>query len=248
MLQLRNPHSILAVLQTRPAAVKTIRVSSDLPTGPWRDVTKRAKERGVAVEIQRSGLGRRNRERATERTGAGSAVVEPPCSVPFDQILDTAAASAPGIWLALDQIQDPQNLGAMFRLSGFFAVRGIVLTKTRSAPVNETVCDVAAGGVEYTPYSVVANLTQAFRAAQAANIWILGTCENAAADIRTTPRDRHWMLVFGNEAGGLRRLTREKCDEIRRMPATGPITSLNVAAAAAACLAILESRGLQNQP
>ena len=241
MLQLRNPHSILAALDVRPAAVKSVRLSAHHPGGPWRAVVDRAQQRQITVQISRPASSGRQHARATERTGAGSAVVEPPSPVPLQQSLRLASGGSPGIWLALDQVQDPQNLGALFRLAAFFGVRGVILTKDHTAPVNETVCDVAAGGVEYVPFTVVPNLAQAFRSAQAADIWILGTCERAAHDIRTLPRDRHWMLVMGNEADGLRRLTREKCDELCSLPATGPVASLNVAAAASACLAILGS-------
>ena len=141
--------------------------------------------------------------------------------------------------VVLDGIQDPQNLGALFRLAGFFGVRGIVLTKDRSASVNATVCDVAAGGAEYVPFAVVANLAQALERAQQSSIWVLGTCERSESSIYEIRRDRHWMLVMGNEGNGMRRLTREKCDQLVSLPPQGSVPSLNVAAAAAACLAVL---------
>jgi 23S rRNA (guanosine2251-2'-O)-methyltransferase len=164
-------------------------------------------------------------------------MVEPPSPLPLESIFSTE--SVRGLWLALDQIQDPQNLGALFRLAGFFGVCGIVLTKDRSAAVNATVCDVAAGGAEYVPFAIVANLAQALERAQQSSIWVLGTCERAETSIYDIRRDRHWMLVLGNEGNGLRRLTREKCDQLVGLPAQGPVPSLNVAAAAAASLAVL---------
>jgi 23S rRNA (guanosine2251-2'-O)-methyltransferase len=157
--------------------------------------------------------------------------------VPLENLFSTEDAR--GLWLALDQVQDPQNLGALFRLAGFFGVRGIVLTKDRSASVNATVCDVAAGGAEYVPFAVVANLAQALERAQQSSIWVLGTCERSESSIYEIRRDRHWMLVMGNEGNGMRRLTREKCDQLVSLPPQGLVPSLNVAAAAAACLAVL---------
>jgi 23S rRNA (guanosine2251-2'-O)-methyltransferase len=118
-------------------------------------------------------------------------------------------------------------------------VRGILLTKDRSAPVNATVCDVAAGGVEHVPFAIVANLAQTLQRASESSIWILGTCERAPSSIHQIPRDRSWMLVLGNEGSGMRRLSRERCDQLASLPPLGPVPSLNVATAAAACLAVL---------
>ena len=252
MLEHRNPHSIKAALEMRPKAVKLVCVHSENPGEPWDSVVKLAQENGVPVRIgapeQRDHRGQKGGQKAgqkggreTERTGAGSATVEPPSPIPLEFLWNTDEAST-GLWLALDQVQDPQNLGAIFRLAGFFGVRGIVLTKDRSASVNATVCDVSAGGAEHVPFAVIANLAQAMEKAQQNQIWVLGTCERADSTIYAVQRDRNWMLVLGNEGTGLRRLTRERCDQLAALPPLGPIPSLNVATAAAACLAILTAR------
>ncbi|MEZ6063310.1 MAG: RNA methyltransferase [Planctomycetaceae bacterium] len=241
MLELRNPHSILAALKQRPSAVRSIRISAQHPSDVWAEVAEVAKRCGVPVSAGRTegpGVGRQRR--GTERTGAGSANVEPPSPIPLSNLLQRRNGEhSHGIWLALDQIQDPQNVGALFRLAGFFNVRGILMTRDRSASVNATVCDVSAGGAEYVPFSVVSNLAQAMKKAQEHDIWLLGTSEHAASSIRQVSRDRNWMLVLGNEGDGIRRLTRENCDVLCSLPPSGPIGSLNVATAAAACLAIL---------
>ncbi|MEY2726914.1 MAG: rRNA (guanosine-2-O-)-methyltransferase RlmB [Planctomycetota bacterium] len=237
MLELRNPHSILAAIHRRPRAVKSLRLQSAQPPEPWDALIDAARQKSIPVTVTPLD-DRRGPRRETERTGAGSAVCEPPSPVPIEQLLQPGP-SRRNLWLALDQIQDPQNLGALFRLAGFFGVRGIVLTKDRSAPVNGTVCDVAAGGVEHVPFSVVANLAQTLQRATDESIWVLGTCERATSSIYQVPRDRSWMLVLGNEGTGLRRLSRERCDQLASLPPLGPVPSLNVATAAAACLAVL---------
>ena len=159
MLVLRNPHSIQAVLEQRPRAVKRLRIQAEHPGEPWDAVLELARRHGVPVSTGAGHDDRRGAGRDTERVGAGSAMVEPPSPIPLE-LLFQAGEGERGLWLALDQVQDPQNLGALFRLAGFFGVRGIVLTKDRSASVNATVCDVAAGGAEHVPFSVVANLVQ----------------------------------------------------------------------------------------
>ena len=241
MLELRNPHSIQAALEVRPKAVKLVCVHSENAGEPWDSVVKLAQQNHVPVRIgtpeQRVQRGQKG-GRETERTGAGSATVEPPSPIPLELLWNTEESTT-GLWLALDQVQDPQNLGAIFRLAGFFGVRGIVLTKDRSASVNATVCDVSAGGAEHVPFAVIANLAQAIEKAQHNQIWVLGTCERAGSTIHAVRRDRNWMLVLGNEGSGLRRLTRERCDQLVAMPPLGPVPSLNVATAAAACLAVL---------
>lgn len=240
MLELRNPHSIRAALEVRPRAVKLVQVTSEHPGESWDPVIQLARSQGVPVRIGAADQrGSRGGHRDTERTGAGFANVEPPSPVPLEILMSHSDGDQNGLWLALDQIQDPQNLGALFRLAGFFGVRGIVLTKDRSASVNGTVCDVAAGGAEHVPFAVVANLAQALEKAQENQIWILGTCERSNSSIYQIQRDRNWMLVLGNEGNGLRRLTREKCDQLVSLPPVGAVPSLNVATAAAACLAVL---------
>lgn len=261
MLELRNPHSILAALQVRPKAVKVVHVHSPPQTGDaWDDVVRVAGSCGIPVvsgtsartgvsgQRSRGGSGSRGPARETERIGGGSASVEPPSPVPLELMLESAPdpadgvkSSAFGIWLGLDQVQDPQNLGAVFRLAGFFGIRGIVMTRDRSAPVNATVCDVATGGAEFVPFSIVANLAQAMEKAQQSGIWVLGTCERSETPIHQIRRDRNWMLIAGNEGHGLRRLTREKCDQLVAFPSLGAVPSLNVATATAACLAVLTS-------
>jgi 23S rRNA (guanosine2251-2'-O)-methyltransferase len=113
------------------------------------------------------------------------------------------------------------------------------MTKDQSASVNGTVCDVSAGGTESVPFSVVPNLAQAMARAQESGIWVLGTCERAESSIYDVAADRNWMLVVGNEGQGMRRLTRERCDQLVSMPPRGAVGSLNVATAAAACLSVL---------
>ncbi len=246
MLELRNPHSILAALTVRPRAVKSVSLGPQAAGDVWEDVAAAAASQGVAVTTgEPPGGGRRQprgKQRGTERGSAAFAVVEPPSPIPLDLLWQPDDTGAPGLWLALDQIQDPQNLGAIFRLAGFFGVRGIVLTKDRSASLTSAACDVAAGGAEYVAFSVVANLANAIDKAQQNEIWALGTCERAEQSIASVRRDRHWMLILGNEGDGMRRLTREKCDQLVAVPPLGPVPSLNVANATAACLAILTTQ------
>ncbi|MBN1517969.1 RNA methyltransferase [Candidatus Sumerlaeota bacterium] len=146
------------------------------------------------------------------------------------------------LWLALDCVQDPHNIGAVFRAAGFFGVRGILLSDARSAPLSAVAYDVASGGLEAVPYSRPANLANALRAAKDAGIWLLGAAEEADQSYREIPRDRPWLLILGNEETGLRRLTREHCDQFCSISSAGPVGSLNVSVAAGILIAALTGR------
>lgn len=225
-LHLKNPHSILAVLQSRPQDVYEIRLP-DPAAGPWGRVRSSAAEIGVKVT---SGTRTPRRQNRTGRAGGAEAVVRERRAVSVQDLF--ANASETGLWLALDRVQDPHNVGAIFRTAAFFGVRGILLTRDRSASLTDTVYDVASGGVEHVPFCFPANLSRALDLARKANLWILGASEHAGADLSRIAGDRPWLLVLGNEERGLRRLTLEKCDVTCSIPSAGRVASLNVSVAA----------------
>lgn len=241
-LTLHNPHSLLAVLQTRPQDVVEVRLSSRNPGGAWSEVADRLAGRRVPVSFLKPHEKSRRRAAASQNAGSGGAgrtaasfaVVKPRDDVPLESLF---GQQTHGLFLALDCLQDPHNVGAIFRTAAFFGVNGIVVTKDRSAPLNSTVYDVASGGLEYVPFSQQANLSRALEAAKAAGLWVLGTSERAETDFRDVPRDRPWLLVLGNEEKGMRRLTEEKCDAVCRIAPRTPIDSLNVSVAAGILIA-----------
>jgi 23S rRNA (guanosine2251-2'-O)-methyltransferase len=157
--------------------------------------------------------------------------------VPLDELF--RAPKPRGLWLALDQLQDPHNVGAVFRTAAFFGVKGIVMTVDRSAPLSPTVYDVASGGVEYVPFTLQTNLAQAMEIAKKSGLWVLGSSERAAESVHRIDRDRRWLLVIGNEEKGLRRLTLERCDQVCTIPPAGQVNSLNVSVAAGILMAAL---------
>ncbi len=147
-----------------------------------------------------------------------------------------------GLWLALDQIQDPHNLGAIFRTAAFFGVRGIITTFERAAPLSATVYDVACGGVDAVPFAIETNLARSLERAKDMGVWTLGASEHADQSVDQIPHDRAWLLLVGNEERGLRRLTLENCDMICQIPPFGHVvTSLNVSVAAAILISKLSS-------
>lgn len=249
MLELKNPHSVLAAIRNRPRDVTEIRIQSDAIHGAWDDVVDAAKTNGIAVTGSRIRSGRgdggRRQQRSgpkTERVGIASAVVRENSGVGLGDLYSSADAgtdSASGVWLALDTLQDPHNVGAIFRTAGFFGVRGVIISRDRSAPLNNTVYDVAAGGMEAVPFCVVPNLSRALDQARKQGLWLLGTSEHASDPVESVLPDRPWMVVVGNEEKGLRRLTLDKCDVVCGIAPRGPVTSLNVSVATAVLISRL---------
>ncbi|MDA0350988.1 MAG: RNA methyltransferase [Chloroflexi bacterium] len=233
MLELRNPHSVIAALDTRPGDVARL----ELPAGGGGPAWRRAVERAERLGIPIGTLEDRSRSGGRERGAIGRVAERAP--VHLDELV--GGASEGGLWLALDSLQDPHNVGAIFRIAAFFGVRGVLMTRDRAAPMSGVVYDVASGGVEAVPFAAETNLHRALGIARDAGIWLLGSSEHAPRDVYEIPRDRAWMLVLGNEENGLRPRTLEACDEAVRVSAAegATVTSLNVASAAAVLIGAL---------
>lgn len=175
------------------------------------------------------------------RISAGEAVVKEKQPVPVERLFTKKPGdkNESGLWLALDTLQDPHNVGAIFRTASFFGVKGLLLTEDRSAPLSGTVYDVSSGGVEAIPFAKETNLKRCLALAKEAGLWVLGTSEHAETSFTTIGPDRAWLLVLGNEEKGMRRLTAENCDMTVQVPPKGEVTSLNVSVAAGILIAKL---------
>ena len=231
-LLLKNPHSVLAALETRPHDVVDIRLPAGKPSPAWGDVIELAKQHEIPIRTNLAEESRRPlNDTKFERTGAAQATVRERNGLLIEELFANAATD-PGLWLALDCLQDPHNVGAIFRTASFFGVKGIVMTRDRSAPLTATVYDVSAGGIEHVPFGEPTNIARAMNIAKSAGVWLLGSSEHAELDVTEIPRDRSWMLILGNEEVGLRRLTLDKCDQICKLSRRGVVPSLNVSVAA----------------
>jgi 23S rRNA (guanosine2251-2'-O)-methyltransferase len=242
-LHLKNPHSVLAAIELRPQDVHEVRVAARTPSDAWKAVAAAAARRNVPVKtVLPSERGHARRDEKSAREGGAEGIVKEREETPLD-VLFAGAKAANGLWLALDSLQDPHNVGAIFRTAAFFGVRGIVLTKDRSAPISATAYDVASGGIEHVPFHQSTNLNQAIAIAKEAGLWVLGTAEEAETDVSQYSLDRSWLVVLGSEEQGLRRLVREHCDEMCRLTPRGPIQSLNVSVATGVLLGALSRNG-----
>jgi 23S rRNA (guanosine2251-2'-O)-methyltransferase len=245
-ITVRNPHSVLAALKKRPRDVTQLTIPRAArgagADDVWTQVIRLAEQNRVPITAGGGGGNPRARGPAPvqgpsdgREGGAGEAILKDHPSLAAEELFQDARerGGGRGLWLALDQLQDPHNVGAIFRAAAFFGVQGIVLTSERSAPLSGTVYDVACGGVEDVPFTMQTNLQQAFDIAKEAGCWILGASEHAQDDVGTVASDRPWLLVLGNEEKGMRRLTEESCDVLCKISQKGRgVSSLNVSVAA----------------
>ena len=233
VLELRNPHSVIAVLQNRPSDVIRLELVGDGGGAAWRQARELAEQLGISI-------GHRDRSsQLTDRRQGSIGCVHARAPIDLNELIEKTDES--GLWLALDSVQDPQNVGAIFRVAAFFGVRGVLMGRDRTAPITSTVYDVASGGVEEVPFSFETNLYRALDRVRDAGIWVLGSSEHAKRDIYSVPRDRAWMLVVGNEERGIRPRIRQICDDLARVTPSGKgaTHSLNVANATAVLLGAL---------
>jgi 23S rRNA (guanosine2251-2'-O)-methyltransferase len=138
--------------------------------------------------------------------------------------------------LALDGVQDPQNLGAIIRSAEAAGADGLVLPRDRAAGVSPAVARASAGAAEHLPIAQVNNLAAFLAGMRDQGFWAVGTAAEAGQDLFAADLTGPIILVIGGEGKGLRALTRARCDYLVRIPLRGQVASLNASAAAAVCL------------
>lgn len=146
------------------------------------------------------------------------------------------------IFLALDQIEDPHNLGAIIRSCSFFQVSGLIIPRHGAASLTPTVSKASAGTAEHFPVVAVPNLSQFLKSQKKQGYWIVGLDEQAEQSLGSLHGDRSYILVVGNEGRGLRRLVQSLCDWCVSIPGNPQVASLNVSNAAAIALYHLTNR------
>ncbi len=138
--------------------------------------------------------------------------------------------------LILDQVQDPHNLGACLRTADAAGVHAVIAPKDRAVSLTDTVKRISTGAAEHVPFAQVTNLARTMDQLKERGIWLIGTAGEAEQNIYQIDLTGPLALVMGFEGSGLRRLTREKCDMLARIPMFGSIESLNVSVATGVCL------------
>ncbi|AIL32615.1 23S rRNA (guanosine(2251)-2'-O)-methyltransferase RlmB [Basilea psittacipulmonis] len=144
--------------------------------------------------------------------------------------------SGPAHLLVLDGVTDPHNLGACLRTADAAGVHAIIAPKDKSVGLTTTVQRVACGAAETVPYLMVTNLSRTLKTLKEHHIWVVGTTDQAEQSMFDLDLKMPIAWVMGAEGDGMRRLTKETCDELVRLPMMGTVESLNVSVASALCM------------
>ncbi|MDY6926322.1 MAG: 23S rRNA (guanosine(2251)-2'-O)-methyltransferase RlmB [Pseudomonadota bacterium] len=160
----------------------------------------------------------------------------------LDQLLDSTPVP---LLLVLDGVTDPHNIGACLRTADAAGAHALIVPKDKSGGLTGTARKVACGAAEVVPFIQVTNLSRTLKQLQDKGVWVIGTAGEAEQLIYDCKLSGPMALVMGAEGKGMRRLTRETCDELVKLPMAGSVSSLNVSVATGVCLyEIVRQRGL----
>jgi 23S rRNA (guanosine2251-2'-O)-methyltransferase len=225
-------HAVLARLRADPRSVIEIFLDETRNDARIRDVAAVAERAGVKlmrVPTKRLdgfyGGGRHQ--------GVVARVEVKSAGATLDEVLEGVENP---LLLVLDGVTDPHNLGACLRVANAAGAHAVIAPKDRSAGITPAVSKVASGAAESTPYLMITNLARTLADLKERNVWVIGADERAEKTLYEADLPRPIAWVLGAEGEGMRRLTRESCDMLVRIPMGGEVQSLNVSVSAGICL------------
>lgn len=234
------------VVAGRNAVLEALRAgipATTLCLASWLDSDDRVREiLALATDqnVRLREVGRTELDQLTDGgTHQGVALTVPPYSyADLDDLLDAAAeARVPPLLVALDQVTDPRNLGAVIRSAGAFGAHGVIVTTRRSAGVTAAAWKVSAGALARVPVARVPNLSRGLAQLRRAGVFVVGLDGDGDASVRDLPfAPDPLCLVVGSEGKGLSRLVREQCDAVAAIPIAASVESLNAGVAAGIAL------------
>lgn len=228
-------HAVSARLRHDAASVRELYVDAERRDARMKSLITRAGEAG----IEAIGVDHRRLDGLcghAPHQGVVALAEEIRLAASLDDLLDALDPGQTPLLLVLDGITDPHNLGACLRVADGAGVHAVVAPKDRAAGLNATAAKVASGAAETVPYITVTNLARTLRELKERDIRVVGTGDDADASIYDIDLAGPVAWVLGAEGEGMRRLTRETCDVLVRIPMRGAVESLNVSVASGVCL------------
>ena len=233
--QLFGHHSVNTALKHDAKRVQRILILQGRRDGRMQKLVDAAESAGIQVEpVTKNEL----EKMAQGGSHQGVIALCKPMQTRNEKYLEQLLESLdePALLLVLDGVTDPHNLGACLRTADAAGVHAVIAPKDKSAPLNATSAKVACGAAETVPYVLVTNLARCLKGLQERGIWITGTAGETELDIYSANLTGPMALVMGAEGQGMRRLTREHCDQLVKIPMAGEVSSLNVSVATGVCL------------
>lgn len=227
-------HAVEAVLKREPERLQQVWIQTGRQDKRVKTITDTLEELGVRWAVV-------HRRELDERVGGVhqgvvAAVSESREWSEDDLLAQLAASDKPPFLLVLDGVTDPHNLGACMRTCDAVGVQAVIVPKDKSASLTPVARKVACGAAETVPFVRVTNLARFLRTLQDQGVWLIGTAGEAKATLYQADFKGPIALVMGAEGKGMRRLTREHCDQLINIPMLGHVDSLNVSVATGVCL------------
>lgn len=227
-------HAVTTLLQRQSKRVQGLMIQKGRDDKRILRLLEIAREKRILwTQVERSEL-----DKMVDGVHQGVVAQVEPNRAQSEAYLDTLleGLEEPAFFLILDGVTDPHNLGACLRTADAAGVHAVISPKDKAAPLNSTAVKVACGAAETVPYITVTNLARTLKHLQACGIWITGTAGEATQLASEADLKGPMALVMGAEGSGMRRLTRENCDQLIKIPMAGEVSSLNVSVAAGVCL------------
>ncbi len=227
-------HAVNTVLDLDPQRIKKLFLLKGRQDQRIDQLISKAQSLGVSIEW----ISKQKIDERAQGVHQGVLAEVKPIPQKGDKELENLLSTAQGVplYLVLDGVTDPHNLGACLRTADAAGVHAVIAPRDKSAPLNATASKVACGAAETVPYFQVTNLARTLKMLQEQGIWIVGTAGEATGSIYQSDLTGPTALVMGAEGKGMRRLTREHCDLLVNIPMAGEVSSLNVSVATGVAL------------
>ena len=224
-------HTVKQVLQNSPDTILNVWVQQSLGSEAIRSIHDAINKLGVSIQtVPRSTLDKMTKNQNHQGVMLEVRQVSKKTESDLEDVLEEYKETNP-LYLILDSVQDPHNLGACIRTADAAGVTAIIIPKDRAANINETVRKVASGAVENVTVITVVNLVRALKKIKEAGVWVVGTASDVDESIYDLELTTPIAIVMGGEGKGMRASIRKECDYIGSLPITGQIESLNVSVA-----------------
>jgi 23S rRNA (guanosine2251-2'-O)-methyltransferase len=224
-------HAVKQVLENAPDTILNVWLQESINSESVRSINELVNDLGLSVQsVPRATLNRMTKNQNHQGVIIEVRPVKKKTENDLDAVLEKNKDNN-SLYLILDSVQDPHNLGACIRTADAVGVAAIIIPKDRSASINETVRKVASGAVESVTVISVVNLVRAIKKIKEVGVWVVGTAGDAEQSIYDLDLKVSTAIIMGGEGKGMRASIQKECDYVASLPILGQIESLNVSVA-----------------